>query len=98
MADYIERTAAIEAFENGDRDVIALYNVDGYHFGFSLPNVRDLLQSVPAADVAPVVHGHWIKRGSSWYCSYCDKGYRITCGAVAASNHNFCPNCGAKMK
>lgn len=100
MADYIERTAAIEAFEDGDPDIVEEY--DGWdcgcEFGFSRTNIRTILQSVPTADVAPVIHGHWIRRGSSWYCSYCDKGYRITCGSVAANNHHFCPNCGAKMK
>lgn len=60
-------------------------------------DIRDFLDNIPTADVAPVVHGHWIKRGGSWYCSYCDKGYRITCGSVAANNHRFCPNCGAVM-
>lgn len=94
MADYIERDAAIEAFEDCDTDVMELYGESV----FSFPNVRNLLQSVPTADVAPVIHGHWVQRRSSWYCSYCDKGYRITCGSVAANNHNFCPNCGAKMK
>lgn len=62
MADYIERTSAIEAFENGNRDVIALYNVDGYQFGFSIPNVRNLLQSVPAADL----HGSTWALGMAW--------------------------------
>lgn len=50
-----------------------------------------------AADVAPVVHGKWEQRRSSWYCSNCGKGYRVGFGAIPANKHNYCPNCGARM-
>ena len=60
------------------------------------------LDRVPAADVAPVVHGRWIeytkviipepynKWEQAWKCSECgfDDGF------VA---YNFCPNCGGRM-
>lgn len=63
--------------------------------------VDDMLDEVdcfqPAADVAPVIHARWEKRGSSWYCTHCGIGYRITCGNIPASRHKYCPNCGAKM-
>lgn len=48
-------------------------------------------------DWAPVVHGRWIRRRSSWYCSNCGKGYKIACGVVSAYTYNYCPVCGAKM-
>jgi len=111
MAEYIERTeelmlamnAGARAIENTRRYHGAVYTKDV--FSESPQEIPYLLAAkvlrevsdTPAADVAPVIHGHWIKRGGSWYCSYCDKGYRITCGSVAANNHHFCPNCGAKM-
>lgn len=57
----------------------------------------DLLDSIPAADVAPVVHGRWERIRSNWYCTRCKTGYRITCGAASAKTFTFCPNCGAKM-
>ena len=55
------------------------------------------LRNVPAADVAPVVHGTWELRHGSWYCSNCGRGYKIKFGVAPACKHNYCPNCGAKM-
>lgn len=57
----------------------------------------DKLQKVPAADVAEVVHARWKRVRSNWYCTGCNKGYRITKGAPMASSFSYCPNCGAKM-
>lgn len=56
----------------------------------------------PAADVAPVVHGRWIKTGlrimtssgasgSVCVCSICKGQPEIGCTPP------YCPNCGAKM-
>lgn len=57
----------------------------------------DKLAKVPAADVAEVVHARWERVRSNWYCTGCNKGYRITKGAPIASSFSYCPNCGAKM-
>lgn len=104
MAEYIERAAAIEAFENGDLDVMEVFDVVGRAVGFSLPNVRVTLQSVPAADVAPVVHGQWDDSGRYAFPSG-DVAVRCTnCGCALTereyhrNNWNYCPVCGAKMK
>lgn len=55
----------------------------------------DLLDSIPAADVAPVVHGRWVNTHSDSefvQCSLCK--YPV----YAAWNvTSYCPNCGAKM-
>ena len=63
---------------------------------------RDLL-TMPAADVAPVVHARWIRphwRNSN-YCCDCSE-----CGGEAMHRdyqwdkngiYPICPNCGAKM-
>ena len=60
MDEYIERKKLEEAFDNADSDVCES-NSDGYSkWGFGRENVRDVIRSVPAADVAPVVHGRWI--------------------------------------
>lgn len=52
---------------------------------------RDLL-TMPAADVAPVVHGRWVFGGDCCViCSECNE-------EESNNNHrNYCPNCGAKM-
>ena len=54
------------------------------------------INSIPAADVVPVVHGRWVPTKAPFMnecedCSVC--GYRTVWG----HRYNFCPNCGAKM-
>lgn len=59
---------------------------------------KKTIESIPAADVAPVRHGRWEHHyhdsGSpiddKWYCSECNmcNGHKRTW---------YCPNCGAKM-
>ena len=54
---------------------------------------EQLLDEIPAADVAPVVHGRWGDDGSGIIiCSECGRGYNLI-----PRYTNFCPNCGAKM-
>lgn len=54
-----------------------------------------LLEKVPAADVAPVVHGKWGDNGIAGSmlvkCSVCG----FDCGA---NSFSYCPNCGARMR
>ena len=46
---------------------------------------------IPAADVAPVVHGRWKGEGMGDYsCSLCTE-------VVSGNEYNYCPNCGARM-
>ena len=58
---------------------------------FSISDVR-----LPAADVAPVRHGCWVKEKSDvlihWHCSVCEK-----CYFLEEPNADYCPHCGAKM-
>ena len=60
----------------------------------------DALQTIPAADVAPVRHGHWEKEllkpkiGLYGYtCSNCNKLIHIGIERYMP----YCGNCGAKM-
>lgn len=53
MAEYITKEAAIEVFEWGDADVIEDYG-DGCDFGFSRGAIKSAINSIPAADVAPI--------------------------------------------
>lgn len=64
--------------------------------GCSAKNLQSI-SDMPAADVAEVVHARWKRVRSNWYCTGCNKGYRITKGAPMASSFSYCPNCGAKM-
>lgn len=84
MAEYIER----EAFKQK-------YLCCGY-----LPEMSEKeFDEFPTADVAPVVHGRWIKDAflsddvnNAEKCSQC--GELI---GWFGNLPNYCPNCGAKM-
>ena len=57
------------------------------------------LKKIPAADVAPVVHGRWEWLGPNRLVTNCMYG---TCSACKVRskcivNTMLCPNCGAKM-
>lgn len=82
MADYIEREAALAAIR--ERCAPCGEGIEA-------------LKSVPAADVAPVVHGRWIKtdHGNDTLlasCSQCNYPVDWWRGKT-----KYCPNCGAKM-
>lgn len=56
---------------------------------------EQLLDEIPAADVAPVVHGRWLFAGDGVImCSSCHEKNIVVPGIF----RNFCSNCGAKMK
>ena len=84
MAEYIERGVFIKSV----KDIPMWGSVAAM-----------LADSIPAADVAPVVHGRWIERraphameGISAKCSVCTKSIQYLGNPL-----NYCPNCGAKM-
>ena len=54
MSDYISREALKEAFDNADADVCESYPDGHCDWGFGRQNIRDVIASVPAADVEPV--------------------------------------------
>lgn len=41
-------------------------------------------------DVAPVIHAEWFKSNHDFICT--------NCGVHSKDYHNYCPNCGARMK
>ena len=57
------------------------------------------INSIPAADVAPVVHGRWEQDADGdWYCTNCDEVVAICeSGRERTYRKPYCPNCGAKM-
>ena len=84
MPECIEREALITKFkkmELGEHGLVERLFADG---------VYAVIAAFPAADVAPVVHGHRVDDGGFYArCSQCD-GVLPLCA-------NYCPNCGAKM-
>ena len=55
-----------------------------------------IVDEMPAADVAPVRHGYWVKEKRDvlihWHCSACKECYYLD-----MPNAEYCPHCGAKM-
>lgn len=98
MAEYIEREAATELLQ-GPITMSMCLTTD------ECQNKRDqraidlaLIKSIPAADVAPVRHGRWVKEifndGYGDYPLYvCSE-----CRAQSARKRNYCYDCGAKME
>ena len=81
MAEYIKREAALMKLMQD---------------GCSAKNLQSI-SDMPAADVAPVVHGHWVEKekyifGIMYDCSLCEN-------RILDTGHpwHYCPNCGAKM-
>ena len=91
--EYIEREAAKERLRiwitdcllEGDNDTADCFR-----------DCIDLIDSIPAADVAPVVHGRWEKHGSKWQCTGCKVLMSID-GTPQENLLYYCPNCGAYM-
>lgn len=90
MAECIERKAALDAVHKWCDPCGAAV---------------EAVLSVPAADVAPVVHGRWISltecSNAGVYCSICHKKvYKedyAWCNRKNKVRSSYCPNCGAKM-
>lgn len=87
--EYIEREALKAEFEE-----------DGHLSAY----VEEMIDSIPAADVRPVVRAHWtdrrtIEHDGEWYCSNCGNEVTICmCGKDKTQAYPFCPNCGADMR
>lgn len=91
MAEYIEREALVAKIRN--HGILG----SGYSYEEQENDVISTIESIPAADVAPVVHGRWedirflttgdgrVRVGN---CSSCKSIERV---------RNYCPECGARM-
>lgn len=97
MAEYIEREALIAHI----KDLPTWWADAGGVYGRSMKypegmfDCEDVISSVenaPAADVAPVRHGHWIEDGDCQICSECGEEHCWDEYRAA-----YCDSCGAKM-
>ena len=92
MSDYIDKQAALEAIEN--TPVKSIDAEKGLLILSGLGNACDIIEAMPAADVAPVVHARWENYSPvTIKCSRC--GHVIHDWRY--SECKYCPNCGAKM-
>lgn len=101
MADYIDRSAIATEY-------VKLRRKSGYDDGARIDGkivaqlIERAIDNLPAADVAPIVHGEWIEQpDATHFCSECGKDalweqYDNYCFREKLSD--ICPNCGAKME
>ena len=99
MDEYIKREYAVDA-------VLDVY-YDTPDIDLSGEKFESAILKIPAADVAPVRHGHWISltecANEGVYCSICKKKVWKSDYAWCSKKSrnklrsNYCPNCGAKM-
>lgn len=95
MAEYVEREAAVKAFNNFDAG-----RADSPPFTLLTPEeFAEYLYELPAADVAPVVHGRWEFLGPNRIIKECMCGTCSVCKVRSKYivNTMLCPNCGAMM-
>lgn len=103
--EYIDREETIKRIKLMQQ-IVATLPLCEYVGGCSHTNERilKLLASMPAADVQPVHHGHWIqeRKDVGGYfklyqtyirCSECGKEHF----SGALPKPNFCDKCGARM-
>lgn len=83
MDEYIKRAEALQQC--------------GRFGDYTAWSIWDGIGSIPAADVAPVVHGRWVHLGGDeWCCSAC--GFVITTeGSWDKPTKKYCEDCGAKI-
>ena len=96
MAEYIEREAAMllpelpKEYRHYQTDNLD----DAYEQGWD--DALCCLEHIPAADVAPVVHGQWKASGGLLECQNCGEIYS-TLGGNEGKAWDYCPDCGARM-
>lgn len=87
MAEYIERDKVMDAL---------LHEQYGYL-------CEDSINSIPAADVVPVVRGKWVRHTDTRFGRKLNDCIECNCCGIWFSTENmirrsFCPNCGADMR
>lgn len=92
MAEYIDREDALHEIERREALMVGDKCV-------SVAAIKSFIKNRPAADVAQVVHGHFVHDGPRfaggvdwWHCS--------NCGGLASgveARFVYCPKCGARM-
>ena len=90
MAEYIEKEKAARIL----REEAAAHYPTAFHVG--LYAAARAIDSIPAADVRPVVRAVWRR-----YSPFTDTYECSNCGEQVIDQQfrtNFCPNCGADMR
>lgn len=96
MDKYIDREAVLHALhEIGGCDAPPDTWANG--FDKAIDEAYRSVQRLPAADVAPVVHGRWEWDTEDIYrCTVCNEKAHVK-EVMGQPDWHYCPNCGAKM-
>lgn len=92
MAEYIKREDIMKFPIRKDRCDKERANE---HFIFGIESVLEYVENLPAADVAPVVHGEWRKSGPLLECQSCGEIYSRL-GGNAGKLWNIAPTAAQK--
>ena len=95
MAEYIEREAVLAKC----REIAACewnHRASPVSWADAYEQFAEDVEEITVADVAPIRHGRWVKRGDKWQCTHC-KVLMSIAGTPKENMLNYCPNCGAKM-
>lgn len=94
MAEYIKREAALKICETEYQNRLRMLDYCGDTVAW---NIGGEIKALPAADVAPVVHGWWLEDHDYLKCPECGVMVKWDFTFFDIGNWNYCPNCGAKM-
>lgn len=89
--EYVERTGLLASLALAD------------HPWSDFEDAYEIVQNAPVEDVAPVVHGEWVRIIGMAPPEYHGKHRCSLCGALARECRmredltNYCPSCGARM-
>lgn len=105
MAEYIEKHKAVNLLTSLENEFQQFKPFKGFEHAMyrKLCETEIAIGKLPAADVAPVVHGWWDDSGRYTFpsgaaavrCTNC--GCALTESEYRLNNWNYCPVCGAKM-
>ena len=93
MAEYIKKALVAREIRKLLRVRESAVDIFQAGFEYGVDVAWDKINKIPAADVAPVVHGRW---ECGCQCSVCGDRH----GPYNSRHrpyYNYCPNCGAKM-
>ena len=94
MDEYIPRNVILHKMQKIATDAWKMKIVSPVETVWN--EAQDIIRCTPAADVAPVIHAHWLafsdpvlKLNFTCYCSNCNE--------KSIWRYPYCPGCGARM-
>lgn len=103
MAEYIEKHQAVNLLTSLENEFQQFKPFKSFEHAMyrKLCETEIAIGKLPAADVAPVVHGRWLHSGYTDHlevvkCSECNhEAFAIS---LYVCDGNYCPNCGAECE